>query len=135
MANYYGTGRSNYFKVKDLEAFEEWAAKIGLKTFDSSERHPDCVAFEGNEEHGGLPDEYLDESENIIQIDFWNELSKHLVEGEVAIFVCSGAEKLRYIDGWATAVDHRGKILDVSTEDIYSKVKRYWKKEPTRASY
>ena len=31
MANYYATARSNYFAVKDEDAFRQWADLLGLK--------------------------------------------------------------------------------------------------------
>ena len=34
MANYYATARSNYFKVKDLEAFREWCRSLEIEPID-----------------------------------------------------------------------------------------------------
>ena len=37
MANWYGTARSNYFQVKDKDAFLKWADGRGLGVFKNKE--------------------------------------------------------------------------------------------------
>ena len=53
------------------------------------------------------------------EIDFYAELAKHLQNGWVAIVMEVGAEKLRYVTGYAVAVNHNGKCCDVSIDRIY----------------
>ena len=69
------------------------------------------------------------------EIDFLKELSTHLVEGEVAVVMETGAEKLRYLIGYAAAVNHKGETVDVALTDIYRKARETFGKEPTRAEY
>ena len=56
MANYECKCRSNYFKVKDLNAFEDWCSGIGLEVF-RDEEDLDVVAF-GSSENGIPSDKY-----------------------------------------------------------------------------
>lgn len=49
-----------------------------------------------------------------------------------------GAEKLRYLTGAATAVDHRGRVVEVTLSDVYRKAARAFhvaESEITEATY
>jgi len=37
MANYYATARSNYFKVKDADAFKAWCLRSSLEVLEGKE--------------------------------------------------------------------------------------------------
>ncbi len=122
MADWYGSARSNYFRVKDAEAFKEWVDSV-----------PDLAARQETEgkdkgkfmlwsahEYGGWPtDRYNEETDEHEQYDLGTELSKHLADGQVAVLMEIGAEKLRYLSGVAVAINWRGKRTEVSLEDIY----------------
>ena len=123
MANWYGTARSNYFRVKDLAAFEAWAEDRSLSVMTDNE-DPTLV--------GIYPD---DPGEDIIEIALIREVAAHLPEGQVVVLMCSGAEKLRYVTGEATAFDHTGKIVRVSINDIYALAEKAFGVKPTKAEY
>jgi hypothetical protein len=53
------------------------------------------------------------------EIDLLNEISLHLSTEQVAVLMEAGAEKLRYITGSALAVNHLGRVVEVSLSDIY----------------
>jgi hypothetical protein len=74
--------------------------------------------------------EYADD-----EIDVARELSEHLAEGSVAVLEEVGAERLRYLNGWAQAVDHRGEKITVTLDDVYAKAREAGWPEPTRAVY
>jgi 3-deoxy-D-arabino-heptulosonate 7-phosphate (DAHP) synthase class II len=74
--------------------------------------------------------EYADD-----EIDVASELAPHLAEGSVAVLEQVGAEKLRYLSGWAEAVNHRGEKILVTLDDVYEKAKAAGWPEPTRAVY
>lgn len=127
MANYCGTGRSNYFKVKNTDKFLKWS-----KTFDGIEIRPSgrknefCVF--GNEESGdfpGDPDEFI------------LDIAQHLSKDSVAIFISAGAEKLRYISGWALAINSKGETKEIALDHIYDWAKTLTTKPEkiTRAEY
>ncbi len=119
MANWYGTSRSNYFRVKDEAQFRQWVDRRGISIFQSSE---DSTLFAVYSTDDGSWPSYDMESD--AEVDFVNELSQHLAKDEVAVLLTAGAEKLRYITGEALAVNHKGKVVDVSLLDIYRKAAR-----------
>jgi hypothetical protein len=139
MADWYGTSRSNYFKVKDLDKFKALCARWGVE-FVAKHDAPWLVGFLGQSEYGGLPSYLIEEDGNTgeeIELDsddFYKELAEHLKDGEVAVMIESGAEKLRYITGYAVAVNSKGKVVSVTLDDIYKKAMRLGK-NITRAEY
>lgn len=175
MANYYCSARSNYFKVKDRDAFAAWVEGIGqdlewstqtpqeernrrthlqdlrqkfeaqggrgvelAEAIDGLEKlikdEPCCLLAGG--EGGGWPSHRRDEESGEYEdFDFLLELADHLQEGEVAILMEAGAEKLRYIIGVANAINHKGEMLQVNLAHIYTLVEETWGITPTRAEY
>jgi hypothetical protein len=124
MANFYGTGRSNYFKVKDLDKFKQLLSDAdcqlliqrGKSLDEITEEDP--VGFAARSE-GGEP--YLHDEETDEQIDFFDVLPQHLQNGEVAVYLSVGQEKIRYVEGWAIALNSKGEKEMVSLDDIYFK--------------
>ena len=56
--------------------------------------------------------------------------------GEVAILQEVGAEKLRYLVGYAVAVNHRGETLAVSIDEVYGRVRNAgWGEDVSTATY
>ena len=51
MANWYGTARSNYFRVKDSDTFLNWANGRGLGVF-KNEESADLFAIHGGSSQG-----------------------------------------------------------------------------------
>ena len=134
MANYESTFRSNYFKVKDPEAFQ---ALMNKRNLDWREKKSEdgtsfYVFFDQGYGGGGMPfyDDDLDEN-----FDFLQEVAEHLQKGEVCVTMEAGAEKLRYVGGYANAVNSKGEQLHISLEDIYDLVEKTWGIKTTDASY
>lgn len=134
MANYYATARSNYFRVKNREEFLEWAGNV-----------PDLRVWEKDDTFAMAPDtgdcngwneEYSDDGETYR--NFFNELADHLADNEVAVLVEAGAEKLRYVNGFAIAIsrdDTGPRFLWINLSDIYQRVKEEWGIVPAFAEY
>jgi hypothetical protein len=119
MANYEAKMRSSYFKVKDPEEFKKWIASFDLEVW---ERSDGLFAFGGDT---SIPDYIEDlESEETIDIDFAGELSTHLEEGWVAIIQEIGSEKLRYLNGYACAVNWMGTFRSVNIDDIQDQARQ-----------
>lgn len=120
MANYYGSARSNYFNVKDEEAFLVEMEKIpGIAVHRSTTDKGFCILSE-DADSGGWPSAgYDDDSGEEFEIDIVNSVYPHLVDDEVAIFMECGAEKLRYIVGYAVAVNNQGDMESISLDEIY----------------
>jgi len=131
MADWYGHARSNYFRVKDQDAFADLCEKWNV-TFIIDKDNPELVGFICETDSGSLPNYRCEEHEdlegNIQEFDydfddFLEKLSLHLEEGEIAIMIECGAEKLRYITGVAYAINSKGETVIVSLNDIYEKAK------------
>jgi len=125
MANYIGKARSNYIRVKDVMAFNEWADQFDLKVGSDDDGRV-CVLSD---------EQWPDMNSNGEYVDFVKALSTHLVEDEVAILMEVGSEKLRYVYGQAQAVDHKGHTLEINLNDIYKLVEQEWESSPTHAEY
>ena len=113
MANYGGFGRTNYFRVKDVEAFETAAEPFGAV----HRRDDGLVTVLATNESGDFS-AYDDETDE--ERDLADVLPDHLADGEVAVLMSVGAEKLRYIEGWAVAVHSSGERVELSLNDIYA---------------
>ena len=136
MANYYGYARSNYFKVKDLEKFKaEFIDELDLELITHKEM-PGFYGFLANGE-GGIPHTMCNADDQIVDVDFDAKLAEHLTEDTVAIYQEVGHEKLRYLAGFATAVNHKGETRHISLYDIYEKAREICEKpiEITLAEY
>ena len=117
MANYYAYARSNYFRVKDLSAFEALCRKWDLEKIAKEDGR---VGFLVNSECGLNTSYHYDpETGEDVEANFEQELASHLAPGEVAVFMQIGWEKLRYLTGWAWAVNHEGKLVTCDIAEIY----------------
>jgi hypothetical protein len=140
MSNFYETARSNYFRVKDAESFRRaMAALPSINVW--SKAGPDGVeryaVASDDPDTGTWPTcGYNDETGEDIEYHMPTEIAPHLVDGEVCVLMEAGAEKLRYISGWAVAFDNTDRpVVQVSLNDIYDKAKAAFGVEPTDASY
>lgn len=125
MANYYSSARTNYFRVKDVDAFNAW-----VKEYEDNYRvevvdKEDTFSILFDNESGVPTSREVDGSYD--EIDFMDELSKHLADDEVAILHQAGAEKLRYINGYAIAVNNKSERRTISLDDIYTFAKELGK--------
>lgn len=124
MANYYAQARSNYFRVKNPEAFLDWAEDFDLRVLKHNTPENETlygVMPSANED--GWPNQRctlkLDENgyEDVVEtveVDFVDELSHHLVAGEVAVLMQIGSEAHRYLTGEAS----RSPTTDVPAPSI-----------------
>ena len=139
MANYYESARSNYFKVKDLEAFKEDLDKFdGIQIVDGDSADPNRagrVCLLATDE--SFPSEcYDDNGDEIPDMTLDKVIAKHLTEDSVFIAMGAGAEKLRYICGWAYAIDCTGEMVHINLDNIYELAKaKFEGKEVTGAQY
>jgi hypothetical protein len=136
MANWYSTARSNYFRVKDRDAFLKWTERLGLGVF-KNEESPDLFAIYGGEntDDGSWPSYDV---EGDTEIDLVTELAQHLPKGQIAVLMEIGAEKLRYLTGVAIAVNHKGRVVELALSNIYRKAARTFhvaESEITQSAY
>lgn len=143
------SARSNYFRVKDVEAFKAWCKKGGLEFIErEEERDGLAVALEETfagkrQSHlvgflcmdDGMPSEYLNRDTDDYEPWDWDaELADLLAEDSVAVVMSAGHEGLRYVSGWAFAVNWRHETKEVSLESIYDLAQELGNVE-TEASY
>ena len=136
MANWYGTSRSNYFRVKDEKAFTAFVGSLSLDHWTNKDGLH-AVAPDGAND-GYWPSQIWHEDEDgedYKDIDFVDELAPHLADGEVAVLMTAGSEKLRYVTGCAVAVKNDGSYVSIDIDDIYNLAFLKWGIEPTRAMY
>lgn len=108
MANWYGTARSNYVRVKDVQA-----AREALEKFDNQvhihPQKPDYLMVSGGSDSGGFNTSTWGEDDEDIELDWREWAIAHLCEGQVLWLVEAGAEKLRYVSAWAAAFTADGR--------------------------
>jgi hypothetical protein len=119
MANYIAQGRTNYFAVKDEQAFREDIAKCYVELIErKTEGGQTLFGFLDNGEGEGIDwfawqaDDDTDEAEFT-----WGDFfKKHLADGWVAIITNIGSEKMRFLTGEATAYNNKGeeRFIDIS---------------------
>ena len=142
MANYCATARSNYFAVKDEKAFREWAERIGLTILEPCHRNKiadgvpgfGIAPGDGGDGDGWPTDVANEETDEHDDLDLPAQLAPHLAEGEVAVLMEVGSEKLRYVSGLAVAVNHKGECVRVDLNSIYEAALRLGP-NITRAEY
>ena len=120
--NYIGSTRSNYFAVKDLEAYKAFLAQFGDVELIESEADQGLVGFVMGKysDSGCLPNTKGPDND---ECDFIAELAHHLADGEVAIVIEIGYEGARYLGGSATAVNNQGELVTINTDSIYDLAK------------
>lgn len=130
MANWYGFGRSNYFRVRDVEAFKNAVDDLDVEVITDEVKNDagqvevlfGLLARDSNS--GGWPSSRWDEeAEDWVDIDVAEIVAEHLADGEVAIFQEVGAEKLRYVTGRATAINNKRERREISIDGIYDLAK------------
>ncbi|HVA89103.1 MAG TPA: hypothetical protein VNL71_04605 [Chloroflexota bacterium] len=128
MANYIGTARTNYFRVRDAAAFAAFLVKWGLAPLTGSGDQAGLVGCTPDSEHGGWPSEptwaWQDAQEPPVECGEYDgpslldDLAALLADGEVAVAVEVGSEKLRYLVGDAWAVNGVGEKRSLSLDAI-----------------
>lgn len=133
MANYEGNSRSNYFRVKDEQAFRAWCERLEIDLL-SHDDDPHLFAITPFDDTGSWPSEDPETGE---PLDFLHELAGHLDPGHVAILVHTGHEKLRYLSARAFAINAAAQILTVDIDDIYELAEARFGNTPaiSRAEY
>ena len=115
MANYYGKGRTNAFRVKDVDAFVAAAAPFGQVHAEADDR----VIVLANGEAGDFT--AYDEASDT-EMDLRDILADHLRDGEIAILMSVGSQKHQYLLGWAAAVHSSGETIRLQLTDIYREI-------------
>lgn len=115
MANYNCTIRTNYFHVKDVNAFEEFMDTVYSEDQVYIFRKDDMYGFGC---YGSIHGVLINDEEPEVPYDeFINGLQKHVAEGDSVIIMEAGNEKLIYVLG-SVCVITSNKIKYMDTMDL-----------------
>ena len=117
MANYVSITRTNYFHVKDAEAFRAFIDNVSgddLKLWDEKDDKGDTVFAFGCE---GFIYGVQNEDENDDYDLFIKNLQEYIADNDAVILTSAGHEKLRYVTGYV-AVITGSDIQHVNINDI-----------------
>lgn len=92
------------------------------------------LSAEDNDE-GTFPSAFFDENNKCQEVVFHDLVAEHLADGEVAVFISAGADKLRYVSGSAIAIDNTLKTVDIYLSQIYDKAKEAFGRDVEPAEY
>jgi hypothetical protein len=127
MANYYGQARTNYFRVKDAEAFIAEMSKLPVEviTHEDKEAGDTFYGFmDSNQDGGGLSWTYWDdETDEDTEINWIDILQRHVAPGWSAILMEVGSEKYRYFNAYALVVTESG-YKQLNLEDLAGDIAR-----------
>lgn len=126
MANYYGVGRTNYFAVKDGQAFVADMLELPVEVITREDENGETLygLMDANPDGGGWEWSRVIETEaedgemdyTDVDIDWSDILASHLKDGWVAILMETGAEKYRYMMGYAIAINSKGETREVNLD-------------------
>lgn len=142
MANYNCVVRTNYFHVKDVEAFKRVMDQVvgsedevSLWEENDQEGNP-IFAFGCYGGIAGLPNESDDEIDDDSYNRFTDELQKCVAENDAVIIMESGHEKIWYVTGSAFIITSNDtKYLDVETLALEATKKMVGTEFVTRLDY
>jgi hypothetical protein len=123
MANYEPYARSNYFAVKDRAAFAAFCDRWNLHLVEKSTQEDPASVMVGFlcDDEQGFPNELQDDTGIAHDVDFMSELAEYLTDDAVAIVMEIGHEKLRYLVGYAVAVNAQGHTVSINLDEIYDR--------------
>ena len=125
MANYYGQSRTNYFLVKDADAFKAEMANYEVTVIEQQMHGKTGYGIlDADSDGGGLQwSQFNEETEDYDDLAWEDIIGKHLKDGSVCVLMETGAEKYRYLTGWAVAFNNKGESRRVNLTDIYDLAK------------
>jgi hypothetical protein len=123
MATYVEHARTNYFKVKDEAAFKKDMERFQV-TLDKWQGRF-AVLFDYYVPTHAEDEETGEEFETDFMV---NWVAPHLQEDSIAVLSCIGYEGMRYVGGYAQAVDHDGDEVWLNLLQINKMARAHWGK-------
>lgn len=127
MANYYGQARTNYFRVKDAEAFlaEMSTLPVQVITDEHKDTGETLYGFmDDNPDGAGLSwSTWDDDAEDETEVNWIDILGRHIAPGWSAILMEVGSEKYRYLNAYAVVVTETG-FKELNLENLAHDVAR-----------
>jgi len=118
MADWHGTCRSNYFNVKNFDAFIEMLSDFDVALIQNGDGQ---VGFVSTDEYGSIPVRFEEDHDDPTGV--CSLIAEHLAEGQVCVILEAGAERARYITGVAIAIHSSGERVELRLNDIYDLAK------------
>lgn len=113
MSTYVARARTNVFTVLDLDLFKQAMKPFDVQVHTNPEGKAYVVAYDG------WPNTRWNEDENDWdEVDVSDIIAAHLPPGEVCIITEVGNEAMRYLSGWAVAVNAAGDKVEVDLASI-----------------
>lgn len=122
MANYIASARSNYFQVKDIEAFKEGLAADITVNVKDKDNNIVCMYVENFDGTGWPVAIYDEEKEEDVMWDIAQYVSQHLTDNQWCVIQEIGAENLRYLVGYSKAFNNKGDCVIVDINDVYAEL-------------
>lgn len=119
VATYVSMGRSNHFRVRDVQPLKELVSGTGIEVEEEADNTVVLLDIEGTD--------WLICSEDC-EDDIYlpDVIAEHLQPGEVAVFQSIGNEKFRVLGGHSVAVNSDGEQVWVYLSDIYKKAAEHF---------
>ena len=127
MSSFNGAARTNFFKVEDLRGFEEALEPFDIKIVPHSDIGGFFYLYPETEDHSWpsyTTIENEDGEEEEVEFSFEEHVMPFVHEGVVVVAMTVGAEKLRYLSGYAFAFVRKGEEVlreQISLSDIYER--------------
>lgn len=128
MGKYYGACRTNSFRVKSVEALRASLSNAPFEVLEHAEV-PGRVCILGRDFDGGggylrLRHIVWDDEPGAVEREIYVPalVAEHLVEGEVAVFMQTGAEQpVTYVNGYSVAVHSDGRMVRIDLDEVYER--------------
>jgi hypothetical protein len=121
MANFYGQARSNYFAVKDTNAFLDEMTQYPVEVITQEKDGVTLYGFVDADADGGADvwSKWDEDIAETVEIDWAEVFKRHLQDDWVAVIVSVGWEKYRYFQGDTVAFNNKGESKTINLEHIY----------------
>ena len=121
MANFYGQARSNYFAVKDTNAFLDEMTQYPVEVITQEKDGVTLYGFVDADADGGADvwSKWDEDIADTVEIDWAEVFKRHLQDDWVAVIVSVGWEKYRYFQGDTVAFNNKGESKTINLEHIY----------------
>lgn len=121
MSQWSGAARSNYVRIADMpgliKSLEPFMPSIEISPNAAPDESTVCFLADAGGE--GWPTWGQDEDENEIEFNAAEHICPFMEPNQVLVLMESGAEKLCYVSGHASAYHSDGREVHLSLTDIY----------------
>lgn len=146
MSSWYGTSRTNYVQIINLDGLREFLKQCDLNIGQHSSSSDMFAFFAGDMSEDGEwpvfytveipdpedPDSTLEEER---EFDFATDIMPFVAEGQVLVVMSAGAEKQCYVSGYSEAFIRKGEdvqSVSLNLNDIYALAAKTFKVDQSK---